>query len=110
MAKKDEAKKEVILEGKIWAVIGYLWLGCFIPLIFKRDNPFAVFHARQGLVLFITWVVVTVLGIIPILGQVIAIIGNLLVLIGIVAGVLHALNGNYWKLPWLGDYAEKIEL
>ena len=52
----EEEKKEVqdkeVQEGKIYAVIGYLGILCIIPLLLKRDNKFALFHGKQGLVLF----------------------------------------------------------
>jgi len=27
-----------------------------------------------------------------------------------VIGMVQSLNGKYWKMPWLGEYAEKIKI
>ncbi|MBI5144164.1 MAG: zinc ribbon domain-containing protein, partial [Candidatus Omnitrophica bacterium] len=42
-----------VLEGKPFAILSYLWILCLVPLILKKENRFAMFHAKQGLVLFI---------------------------------------------------------
>ena len=46
-----EVNKE-IEDGKIWAFIGYWWILFLVPLLGKKDNKFALFHGKQGLVLF----------------------------------------------------------
>ena len=101
--------KDIILEGKIWAVMGYLWILCLIPLIYKKNNPFTLFHAKQGLVLFIAWIISSGIMIIPVLGF-IGVLGNIAVLILGLAGILNSLKGEYWRMPYIGDYAEKIEI
>ncbi len=44
-------------ENKIMAVIAYFGILCLIPLLAKKDSPYAQFHAKQGLVLFITGII-----------------------------------------------------
>jgi len=104
-----EENKE-IQEGKIYAVLAYLWILCFIPLLFKKDNKFALFHAKQGLVLFICSIALCLFRIIPLLGWVISIIGSIICGILGLVGIVQALMGNYWKMPVVNDYAEKIKL
>ncbi len=36
-----------------WATLSYVGLLFIIPLVLKKDSRFAVYHARQGLVIFI---------------------------------------------------------
>lgn len=107
MDKKKE--KEIILEGKIWAVMGYLWALCLVPLILKKENRFSLFHAKQGLVLFIASIICAGISVIPLLGF-IGVLGNAAVFILSIAGIINSLKGEYWKMPYIGDYAEKIEL
>jgi len=38
-----------IEENKVLAIISYFWLLCLIPLLAKKDSPFAQFHAIRGL-------------------------------------------------------------
>ena len=47
------ADDPVVQEGKLFAVISYLGILCVITLLTKKDNAFALFHAKQGLVLLI---------------------------------------------------------
>jgi len=106
--KKDNNKTVVndIEKNKVVAAIGYVWILCLVPLFLKRDSKFAQFHAKQGLVLFIIEIVGWVVFWIPILGQILLIA----VLILAVMGFINALQGNTWKMPLIGDLAEKINL
>ena len=56
-------------DSKAFAAIGYLGILCFVPLLLKKDSPYAQFHGKQGLVLFIAEVVLFFINIIPVLGQ-----------------------------------------
>jgi len=106
----DEQKKEdkEVLEGKVYAVLAYLWILCLLPLILKKDNRFALFHAKQGLVLFLGEIAIGFIGIIPILGWMIFFLGTLLFGILSFIGIVQVLMGNYWKMPVVSDIAEKI--
>ena len=107
----EEMKKESqeVLDGKAYALLSYLWILCLIPLLVKKDNKFALFHAKQGLVLFIAELVVGFVGVIPFLGWAVLFFGTLLFGILSLVGVVQVLMGNYWKRPVVGDAAEKIQ-
>lgn len=47
-----EAKK-VTNEDRWLAAIGYVGVLCIVPLIWKQDNEYIQFHAKQGLVIFV---------------------------------------------------------
>ena len=64
----DPQEEQEIREGKFFAVISYVCFLCIITLILKKDNRFALYHAKQGLVLFVLEVVAFILSIIPFLG------------------------------------------
>lgn len=99
-----------IQEGKIWAVLGYLLILCLLPLLLKKENKFALYHGKQGLVLFIGWIILIFINIIPILGQIIFLIGSLVIGAYIIVGLIQALMGKYWKAPIISDLAEKINI
>lgn len=107
MTKTYASHKQEVLEGKIFAVMGYLWILCILPLIFKKDNRFVLIHSKQGLVIFIGVVGVFVLSI---LFEWILRPG--LFLFGIVSlwGIVESLRGNNLKIPLISDVAEKITL
>lgn len=98
-----------VLEGKPYAILSYLWILCLVPLILKKENKFAVFHAKQGLVLFIGELAVAFIGIIPILGWMILFFGTILFSLLSLIGIVQVLMGNLWKMPVVGDIAEKIK-
>lgn len=104
-----EEKKE-IEEGKIFAVLGYLSILCLVPLLLKKDNKFALFHGKQGLVLFIFEVAACIVSTIPILGWVIGVLALIIFPILSLVGIIRSLMGEYWKMPVLGGLAEKITI
>lgn len=113
MVEKNEMRTEerrIISEGKIYAVIGYLWILCFITLMVKKDNKFAVFHAKQGLVVFLSWLFLLVISIVPVIGPIIGFVGMVMLLVLSLMGIMHALRGEYWIMPFIGGKAEEINI
>jgi uncharacterized membrane protein len=103
MAQERETNAENdIRDNKVLALLSYLGILVIIPLLVKKDSPFVQFHAKQGLVLLIGWVV----SWFPVFGWIIGIIVFVLSIIGII----NVLNGERKNLPIVGDLAEKINL
>ena len=102
------SSEEEILDGKIFAVLAYLSIFCIIPLVLKKENPFALAHGKQGLVLFVGEVGVLVVSI-P-LGVWFLKLGLFLLLGVSFLGIIEALRGRYVKFPWISEIAEKITL
>ena len=105
----DKGVDTVVREGKIYALVSYLWILCLIPLFFKKENKFALFHGKQGLILFIGEIAISIMGVIPIIGWAIFFLGSLAFGVLSLAGMVQAILGNYWKMPVIGEIAEKIE-
>lgn len=99
-----------IHEGKIFAIISYWLFLCILPLLLKKNNKFAVFHAKQGLVLFIFLVLGFILNMIPFLGWLIYRIVLFLYLVMLVWGSSQALMGKYTRIPVVSKIADKIVL
>jgi len=97
-------------ENKIFAALGYLGILCLIPLLAKREDAFCQFHGKQGLVLLVTWMILWVGNIVPVLGQLVFFFGSIGLLVLVILGMVHALNGEEWDLPVLGKYAKQIKL
>ncbi len=97
-------------ENKVIAIIGYLGFLCLVPLLLKKDSPYAQFHGKQGLVLLIAWLILNAVGIIPILGWMVAFLGNIACIVLMIVGIVNAANGEKKELPWIGEYAKKINL
>ncbi len=111
-------------ESKIFAFLAYLLgiIGFVIVLVAKKDDKFAMYHAKQSLVLtifaFVGWIVLIIVGIIlgfiPILGIVLDVLLLLAFWLSIMAlwilGMVNALTMKQKPLPIIGQYAEKINL
>jgi len=106
---EPQVKKD-IEENKVVAAIGYISILCLIPLLLKPKSQFCQFHGKQGLILLIAAIINMVIGIIPILGWALSIIGAIAIIILSILGILKALNGEYWEMPYVADYAKKINL
>ena len=102
----SEADKKDIEDNKVMAALSYVGILCLVPLLAAKTSKFAQFHAKQGLVLFVVDVVVSFIAWIPLVGWAI----GMAALIVSIYGFVQALQGAYWELPYLGDYAKKINL
>ncbi|MCK5044368.1 hypothetical protein KAR26_01385 [Candidatus Parcubacteria bacterium] len=109
----EEIKKEQIKEKQqmnIMAFISYLGFFCLIPILTKEKDEFALFHAKQGLVLFIceaaTWMVVAVIPFFFLFANFIGICWLILSLIGIV----NVVKNQKQELPVIGQFADKFKI
>lgn len=93
-----------IEKNKGMAILAYIIF--FIPLLAAKESKFAMYHANQGLILFLAAVIINVVGsIIPFIGWMIVIpLGNLAVLIGAILGIIKAAGGKVEPLPLIGKY------
>ena len=90
-------------DSKLFAALSYLWLLSVVMLVLKKDDEFVKFHAKQGTVIF---VVSIILWFIPIIGWLL----QIAVLIAVVIGFLKAYSGERFKMPVVGDLADKINI
>lgn len=104
----QETDKE-IQEGKFFALISYISFLCIISLVLKKDNKFALHHAKQGLVLFVFEVACFIISIIPLLAF-IGILGWVAAILVSLWGILEALMGNYSRIPVISKISDKIIL
>ena len=96
-------------EGKFFAVISYITFLCIVALVLKKENKFALFHAKQGLVLFVFEVVFFIFSVIPVFWLIKSFIFAAFILISLL-GIMQALRGSYKGLPIISDIAQKVVL
>jgi uncharacterized membrane protein len=77
-------------------------------------NKFVRFHAWQNIcfaiAMFVIWIPLAIIGMIPIIGWLTLILWPLIGLGAFVVWIMliiKANKGEKWKLPWIGDFAEK---
>lgn len=94
------------------AIVAYIIF--FVPLLTDAKNDkFVKYHVRQGLMIFIAWFVLSILGwiiYIPILTGLIMIILRLVMLILMIIGIMNAAQGKKEPLPLIGKWGEKINI
>ena len=104
------AEDKVVQEGKILAILSYLGILCLVPLLLKKDNKFALFHGKQGLVIFLGEIAAAIISIVPFLGWFIGFISVIIFGILSLVGIVQVLMGNYWKIPVVADLADKFNM
>jgi uncharacterized membrane protein len=99
-----------VKEHKLFAIISYLGVLCLVPLFLVKKSPFAQYHAKRGLVLFIAEMALSFVNIIPILGQMIWFLAIIFFSVMSITGMIKAWHGEKWEMPWLEKYVDKIDL
>ncbi len=98
------------VEGKQIGVIAYLTvIGLIAAFIMnmEKNSPFAKFHIRQMLGLFVTGLALGFVSWIPFIGWFLAIVGFFAAIYMWIMGLMSAVNGEMKPLPFLGDKYEE---
>jgi uncharacterized membrane protein len=130
----DTGKSAIGLDGNLAAALGYpIGIIAIICLIMEKENRFVKFHALQSILLHVGFIVVAIavwiIGIVLLVAGAAAsaasgsgaaggIIGMLFGLIwlvvivcyigGLIFAAVKAYGGNYFKLPIIGNIADKF--
>ena len=96
-------------EDRIAAIMAYIPILCFVPLLTMKESRTARFHARQGVLLFLVELIAVIFLIDGISNFVFK--GILLIAIALsIAGIYFSFQGKSYKLPIIGDLADKTRL
>jgi len=97
-------------DDNLVAAVSYLWILSIVILLVKKDSDYVTFHARQGLVLFGASIVLGIISI-PLFFLVFLIwLLQVVILVAVIIGFIQALSGKRYKMPVVGDIAEKINI
>lgn len=99
-------------DSKVWAFLGVFLglIGFLIVLLTRKEDKYAMYYAKMGLVLTIAWVILAIINIIPVVGWVIYLVGGIALLVLWVIAFIAALSGEEKKVFLLSDIAAKINL
>jgi uncharacterized membrane protein len=103
------AKSSTGLEQNVAGALTYLlgFITGIVFLIVEKDNKFVRFHAMQSTItfgaLFALYIVLTI----SVVGLVLVLPLTLLQLVLWILLMVKAFGGQMFKLPWVGDIAEK---
>jgi len=96
-------------ENKVIAALSYIGILVLVPLLARKDSKFAIEHAKQGLVLFIIEIVLWIIAFIPIIGWFLGVIVGIALFIVSLMGLVYALQGKFWKIPFVYDWAQNFK-
>ena len=98
--------QEDIQNNKVMAVLSYFGILALIPFLAAKESPYAQFHAKQGLTLFIVEIVYSVLSVIlafiPVIGLIVSGVLGLCVFVLAILGIVNAVQGQAKELPIIG--------
>lgn len=98
-----------IEKNKAIAALSYIGILCLVPLLTRKNSEFCQENGRQGLVLFFVEVIFFCINIVPLLGQLIWFLAAAVCLILSIIAIVNTLQGKYWEIPFLGEYAKRIK-
>lgn len=104
------AKTSTGLEENVAGLLCYVlgWITGLVFFMLEKENQFVRFHAMQSIVVFgVLSVASIVLSFIPFVGWVISWIIGILGFILWIALMIKAYQGQRYKLPWAGNFAER---
>lgn len=107
---EQQSKTSSGLDQNIAALLSYL-LGFVTGIIFlllEKENRFVRFHALQSIFTSVMLIVLNiVIDFIPFIGWILALLLQPLTLVLFIILLVKAYQGEYFKLPWIGDMVEK---
>ena len=85
----------------------------FVPLLTDaKDDPFVKYHVKQGLLLLILGIIVSIfnsiIGRIPFIGWIVSFVLGVGMFVLWLLGLMNALNGKQEPVPVVGQYAEEF--
>ena len=104
------AKTSTGLEENVAGLLCYVlgWISGLVFILIEKENKFVRFHAMQSIVVFGAYTVLQlVLGWIPWIGWMIGTLLGILALVLWIILMIKAYQGQKYKLPVAGDFAEK---
>ena len=124
------AKSSTGLDENIAALLSYVfnWVSGLVFFLIEKESRLVRFHAMQSLilsvvffvgmiVLYVAWIILAIVAsqISGLLGTLVGLIFFLIILvvfvacvIGWVLGMIKAYQGQFFKLPVIGNFAEKF--
>ena len=109
------AADQDVKDNKVFAILAYFGILVLVPIFAAKESVYARFHANQGLVLWITSIILNVAGsILGVFGELLGVLGFLTGLIsgaaGIftlvlaIMGIVNAAKGEMKELPVIGHF------
>lgn len=103
----DVGKSSLGMDANVAAALSYVlgWITGLIFFVTEKDSKYVKFHAMQSIIFSLSWTILSILLVITVIGP--ALLGIAGLIIWIIC-IIKAYSGEMFKLPVIGDTAEKI--
>ncbi len=105
--KKPKMDKKDIKEGVPFAVLSYVLFLWILTFIFQKDNKFARFHAKQGIVIFMGNIIGLLFAFIPLINALFGFL-ELILLVASIYGMYLSLTGQCERIYLVSDIADRL--
>jgi uncharacterized membrane protein len=101
---------EALKHNVTMSVLSYIGPLVIVSFIVAKDDPFVKFHIKQGLVLLVIEIALSLIGsMMHILWPIIQIV-QLVVLVLAIIGIYNAVKGKEKELPLVGKFAQHFKI
>jgi uncharacterized membrane protein len=107
---KPEAESSTGMTANVAGLLCYVlgWVTGIIFVVLEKKSTFVKFHAWQSIMTFgVLFVASLILAWIPIFGWILGTLIGILSFVLWIILIIQAGTGKMWKLPLVGDWAEK---
>jgi uncharacterized membrane protein len=107
----QQPKQSTGLQPNVAGLLCYVlgWVTGIVFLIIEKEDKTVRFHAMQSIVVFGGYTIVSIiLNFIPFIGWILNTIIGIIVFILWIVLMVRAYQGNVWKVPWAGNFAESL--
>lgn len=95
-----------VKDNRLMAALSYIGVLFLVPMLARNRSEYAIFHCRQGIMVFAIQAVLSFVTWIPVVGPIL----YLLVLAISIIGFVQAWRGEWWEIPLLGKYAKMLKV
>lgn len=85
------------------AAIGYIPFLFFLPLIAEKGSPFGRFHANQGLLVTLAWVLAWLISSITFIGALASWLLRIVLVVVVIMFIINTASGSAKRLPFVGN-------
>ncbi|MBF0219285.1 MAG: hypothetical protein HQL49_07125 [Gammaproteobacteria bacterium] len=99
---------QLSIKMRLMALMSYLGVLVFVPLVMNRDDQYVNFHARQGLIIWVMGIVAIFALYLPGVGKLVFSALAMLAMVYSLLGIVSVLLLRAWKLPFIYNLSVKL--
>lgn len=92
------------MDKKMTGIVAYITLIGLIIAFVAGDKEGAKFHLNQALIIWIANIIVSVVGVIPVIGWIVSLVGGIFVFVCWILGLIAAIKEEEKQIPLIGGF------